>query len=234
VARTARSLTNPVAFIFGNGTSTGFAITLPWQIGIPQGPDISSFAYSQNEADQAGQTPEEYAAQYDALQARAQSLRTFGDPSPYAGTVRVHGGATAETDPTKEYVVLSAAQSLANPINITGWSLQSAVSGLRFFIPPAASPFTLGTLNSLESVYLEGHASAIVVSGTSPLGISLRENMCSGYLNESQRFTPELSSECPAPADLLPETPDNLRIYGSACFDYVQNIPQCHFPGTTL
>lgn len=232
VARTAHTFTNPVALIFGNGGSGSF-ITLPWQIGVPQGPDISSFA----EGDDTGATPqtqEEYAAQNDALQARAEALRTFGNPSPYVGAITIRGSATAETDPGQEYVELDAARGNATPINITGWSLQSAVSGIRLFVPPAASPFLLGVLNNVAPVYLEPGTSAIVGSGTSLVGISFRENTCIGYLNELQHFTPELSSECPAPSDILKKNPDTLRIYGATCFDYVETNPQCHFPGASL
>lgn len=232
VARTARTFTNPIEFIFGASTSTGSFITLPWQIGIPQGPDISSFAEGES-GKGAGQTPEEYAAQYQALNARAEKIRAFGTPSPVAGEILIRGSATGQQDAAKEYVEL-VARGRGAPINITGWSLQSAVSGRRLFIPPAAPIFILGVLNNTEPVYLEGGASALVVSGTSPVGISFRENICSGYLNELQRFAPELSSACPAASGILAETPENLRVYGSACFDYVQTIPECHFPGTTF
>lgn len=231
VARTARSLTNPVALIFGEGTSTGLAIHLPWELGIPQGPDISSFAESAG-SEGSGQTPEEYAAQYQALNARAEDIRTFGNPSAYVGKVTIRGSATAEKDAAEEYIELNAARGSTLPINITGWSLQSAVTGLRFFVPPAAPIFVLGTLNNTEPVYLEPGTSAIVVSGTSPVGISFRTNICSGYLTELRQFTPELGSLCPAAPDILTKTPDSLRIYGSACFDYIETIPQCHFPAT--
>jgi hypothetical protein len=231
VARTARTFTNPVALIFGSGTSTGFFVTLPWQISVPQGPDISGYA---NGVDAGGQsnTPGEYLDRYNALNARAEALRTFGNPSPYEGEVTLANGDTSASDPAKEYVALDATETNTEPIDITGWSLQSAVSGTRLFIPPAASPFVLGTLNSTERVHLDPGGSAFAISGTSPVGVSFRENICSGYLAELQQFAPELARACPAPSDVLTETPDSLRIYGSACFDYVKTVPECHFPAT--
>lgn len=229
ITNTAKNLVNPVNFFTGSDTS-GSSIRLPWQIDAPRGPDISSLASGYSD-DPDGQTPEEYATAYQELNARAIELQTFGDPSPYAGTVSLRGSAVRERDAAREYVELSASGTMA--INITGWSLQSAVSGLRVFLPPAASPFMLGTLNPVESVYLKPKETALIVSGPSPVGISFKENMCSGYLNEQQTFTPELSAACPAPSDLLVETPDSLRIYGTACFDYIDTIPQCRFPGTT-
>lgn len=227
VVRATKNFVNPIN-IFTGGDTSGSFIRLPWQIDAPRGPDISSLASGYD--DQSAQTPEEYAAAYEKLNAQAIELQTFGDPSSYVGKVSLRGSAVREGDVSQEYVELSASGNAS--INITGWSLQSAVSGLRIFIPPAASPFILGTLNLSEPVYLKPKETAIVISGPSPLGTSFKENMCSGYLNELQSFTPELSSACPVPSDSLVETPDSLRIYGTACFDYVQNIPQCHFPGT--
>ncbi len=226
IAQTAKNFVNPIN-IFSGGDATGSFIRLPWQIDAPRGPDLSSIG---GESGESGQTPEEYATAYEQLSARAAALQTFGEPSPYAGSIAISGSAVREGAAAHEYVELRA--SGGTPLTITGWSLQSAVSGLRIFIPPAASPFTLGALNPSEQVSMRPGETAIVVSGPSPLGVSFKENACSGYLSELRSFTPELSSACPAPSDLLIETPDSLRIYGSSCFDYVQTIPQCHFPGT--
>lgn len=226
VTDTAKRLVNPVN-VFTGGDVSGSFIRLPWQIDSPRGPDISSIA---SEEGAGGQTPEEYAAAYEKLNERAIELQTFGEPSPYAGSVSISGNAVREGAAAREYLELRASGSA--PRTITGWSLQSAVSGLRIFIPPAASPFTLGTLNPVGNISLAPKESAIVVSGSSPLGVSFKENMCSGYLNELRSFTPEISSACPSPSDILVETPDSLRIYGGSCFDYVQTVPQCHFPGT--
>lgn len=227
VKRTAERFTNPVEWLLGSG-EPGSPIRLPWQLSIPQGPDISGLTESEKGA--GGQTPEEYAQSYEELSKRAQALQTFGNPSAYRGTVTLSGTAAAENDASKEYVVISASRGNSAPVNITGWSLQSAVTGRRLFIPPASALFALGELNPLEPVSLAPASSATVVSGPSPVSFSFRENICSGYLNELQPFTPELSSSCPAPDDELTQTPDSLRIYGASCFDYARSIPQCHFP----
>jgi hypothetical protein len=87
-------------------------------------------------------------------------------------------------------------------------------------------------VNAVQPISLEPGSSAILTTGISPVGISFRENTCSGYLGELQSFTPELPSECPAPSEALLLNADNLRAYGDTCIDYVQTLSQCHFPAT--
>jgi hypothetical protein len=229
-ARTAKSLANPLNIIFYNGTSTGNTILLPWQLpALTRGPDISQYA---NTADQqleaASQNQGENAPQ-DPGQAR-----TFGNPSPYAGKVTVGNNDATASDPAQEYVELDASAGNSGAIDITGWSLQSAVSGGRAYIMQAAPILITGIVNSVRHVALDPGASAIVVSGASPVGVSFQENVCIGYLAQLQTFTPDLSNSCPTPSDMLPETADNLRTYGPSCLDYVRNLPQCYFPGANL
>lgn len=230
VARTARAFINPINFLT-DGDISGAFIRLPWQIDTPIGADLSALGSSYGGDDNV-QTPEEYAARYQELSARAAEAQSFGNPSAYVDRVSLYAGATNERDPAREYVEISVHGD--SPVDITNWSLQSAVSGQRLFISQAASPLVLGTVNLTEPVYLAPGSSAIIVSGPSPVGVSFRENKCSGYLNELQEFTPALSNECPRATDILIETPDNLRIYGARCFDYVETVPQCHFPGVLL
>ncbi len=231
-ARTAKNLLNPIDFIFGTGTSTERIFRLPWQLDLPTGPDISGYSTEVGEGYQGTQEQDRAAieAQYGPLIAGSSDPRTFGNPSPNTGKVTFANTATSESDPAREYVVIHANRGNGVPVSIRGWSIQSAVSGLRVAIGQGAPLFVLGVVNVAQPIYLEPGASATLVTGVSPVGTSFRENICSGYLNELQSFTPELPSECPLPSDALPLTADNLRTYGNACVDYVRAIPQCHFP----
>src|SRR6185295_18661707 len=109
----------------------------------------------------------------------------------------------------------------------SGWSLQSAVTGTRASLPQTgAEMFVAGSVNHGVPIYLDPGTSAFIVSGISPVGISLRENVCTGYLAQLQHFSPGLDTACPDPSDMLPMTADNLRIYGASCVDYVQSLPR--------
>jgi hypothetical protein len=228
--REIQTLTNPFSVLFLGGTSTGQYIRLPWQPETTtHGPDIYGFA---SEAAQSGtETADELDAQYDALREDLIEAMNFGDPSPYADRVVLSGEEGAKLyDPRTEYVALRAEFGNTAPIDMTGWSLQSALTGVRAFLPQAASPFIMGAINETRGVSLEPGGSAVVVSGQSPSGLSFRENICTGYLEQLQEFTPTLSSSCPTPSELLPLTPENLRTYGDTCFDYVRDLPACYFP----
>jgi len=217
----SKAFTNLIDFIFFHGTSTDATLRLPWQPEMPTGAGASAGndAGSNLVGEQGGSV------------SQSNDAKTFGSPSPLVGQVRiVSGGGVAGATVSTEYLAISAETSNTAPINLRGWSLQSAYSGIRAYIPIAASPFLLGTVNSAGYVLLEPGQSVILNSGFSPVGVSFRENICSGYLAQMQNFTPALPSSCPDPALILPMTADNLKAYGQACFDFIPAIPQCETP----
>ena len=225
VARTARTFMNPMDYLFGQNPSGTF-LRLPWQPSeLTRGPDISGYAEEADARLLASGDDDQ------SLDVRTQAqARTFGNPSPYVGKVKLVGTAPTESNSASEYIEIVAASSNNGPITLTHWSLQSAVSGLRASIPLGAPIFILGVVNNVHGMALEPGASIIVTTGASPVGTSFRENICSGYLNELQTFKPEMGSSCPLPSEALPMTAENLRTYGDACFDYLNALPQCHFP----
>lgn len=162
------------------------------------------------------------------LEAKARDVRDFGAPSPYAGVVELRDAGARGDIAGGEHLELSAAFA-PSPIPITGWSLQSALSGTRVFIPSGASPFIAGALNQLAPIALSPGDSALLTSGFSPVGASFRENVCTGYLSQFQTFTPPLAQNCPIPADDMPRNTQTLMQYGDACVDFVHTLPACRF-----
>lgn len=165
------------------------------------------------------------------MNAQIADAKTFGSPSPLAGLVRIisEGGAK-EAAAGAEYVEIAAVSQNTSPVNLAGWSLQSAYTGMRAYIPPAAASFLMGAVNNVAPIQLSPGQSAVLNSGVSPVGVSFRENICSGYLGQFQSFTPSLPADCPSPASILPMTPDNLKNYGQACFDYIPSLAACEAP----
>lgn len=228
----ASTISSPLDIFTGG--SSGQQFTLPWQTEQTTGPDISSLIggdysgtpTSQSIQDQLNALEDQYALLRGQTQGQSQ---TFGAPSPYQGHVSlVHAESTG--DPRTEYIALQADAANTAPLPLGSWSLQSAYSGTRITIPTAAEPFISGAVNSLRSAYLEPGGYAIIASGVSPVGVSFRENICSGYLAQFQTFTPALNASCPSPAGELPYTQANVSTYGESCFSYLQNVPACHFP----
>ncbi len=150
------------------------------------------------------------------------------DRSAYAGYVRLQAGSVQSPDPDTEYVIVSAVGT--SIVDISGWSLRSALTGERDVIPLAASPFVQGVVNSVRPIQLAPGDIAIVSSGASPVGVSFRESVCTGYLAQTQRFSPALANACPRPGELVPRTQSNEATYGSTCLDYVDRLPQCSYP----
>lgn len=211
----AQSFGNPVTAIL-HGTPWGGSFTLPGSPVIPKGADISSYT---------GDT----AAQYDDLNAQMTQARALGSPSPYAGSVTISVG---EAGTESEYVEIDA-DSGAGPLILTGWSLQSAFSGVRMPLPPAADLFVMGSGgNAPGAITLSSGGTLIVSSGASPVGVSFRENICTGYLGQLQRYAPSLSTDCPAPSTVMPRTSAGVSKLGASCFDYLASLPICTFPAS--
>jgi hypothetical protein len=194
----AKSFSNPfTSDLFGGG-----AVQLPWAIPIPQGVDIS------NLTDNSGQS--------------ASQAQTLGNPSSYGNQIALSAGGAGASDPEQEYVVIQ--NQGGNAVDLSGWSLQSALSGARVYIPRGASFFEVGALNQQTDIELAPQASAVVTTGLSPVGTSFRENECSGYLEGLQSYTPPIQTQCPLP------NAGNAAQYGQTCADFVSSIPYCMFP----
>ena len=220
VANFIRTIPNPIDIIWGNATSS-YAVNLPWQSAIPQGPDISGLTDTGDaQLDQTSDT---------AQQSGNVTQINYGTPSPYRGMITLSQANATESGTAHEYVELDAREGIS-PISLTGWSLQSMVSAVRVPIPGAAAPFISGVVNQLSPVVLSPGQVALVVTGPSPVGVSFRENRCTGFLEQVQSFDPALSNACPASSELAPLTPENLHQYGSDCMDYARSLPQCSFP----
>ena len=221
-----RTIPNPVDILLGR-SSDSYVVQLPWQIPIPQGPDISGYADIEL-PDDPGARLDEIEAEYERIKRSAEDLQAFGEPSQYRGTILLSAGNAAE-DGTAEFVEIRAASN-ARPTTISGWSLQSVLTGARATIPSGAGVFIQGALNRVDAITLESGMRAIVTSGHSPVGVSLRESMCTGYLSQNQKFEPGLANTCPIPRETTPLNAVNLKQYGDTCLDFIQRMPQCHYP----
>jgi hypothetical protein len=157
-------------------------------------------------------------------------MSSFGNPSSYAGHVHLLESMAQSADPNSQYLTINISGNNSAPVELSGWTLQSAVSGTRVTIPGAVRNFYSGVVNQVDATMIRPGGKAYIISGTSPVGVSFQETMCSGYLSKFQSFTPDMDSGCPDPSEALPETADNLRQYGAACLDYVRALGTCEFP----
>lgn len=218
----ARTISNPIDLLVG-GEATGTPFTLPGQPDYLSGPDLG-IADSNYEN-----------AVYDTnlgLGDQApvsQNPATYGNTSPHSGSVHLSVGAGGGSA-AQEYFTIDADPTLTAPISLSGWSVQSAYTGARFAIPPAAPLFAQGVVNAVKPVSLDPGGSAIVSSGVPPTGVSFRENSCVGYLAQFQQFAPPLQARCPSAVEMIPDTPENRQALGDSCFDFIDSLPSCTFP----
>lgn len=225
IAETASSIGNPIDYFFLNGTSTGF-FKLPWQPELNLAPDLAPYL-----GNGSASNVRDLESEYDELQRQIVDAENFGDPSPHRGRVHITSNAARESIGS-EYIGIEATGANTAPMMISGWSLQSAVTGIRAYIPRGSEVFILGAINSQADVALAPGDSAIIASSYSPVGTSFRENMCIGYLSGVQAFEPPLYGRCPEPADAMPLTADNIRAYGENCIDFIRTIPACTYPAS--
>lgn len=155
------------------------------------------------------------------------ALAKLGSASPSAYKAKVYiesayGG--AETDPSEEYITIKADSSNRVPVHITGWRLESSLTGRSVEIGKGTPTLVLGQPGDDSSIALQPGDSAIISSGRSPVGASFRVNICSGYLEQFQDFSPTLSLMCPLPTS---ESSYDSRNLGEACYRALESIPRC-------
>jgi hypothetical protein len=147
--------------------------------------------------------------------------------SPYYGKVRLSNiSGLRQSDPNREYITLNTSLKKDETLKITGWYLKSEITGYYTVIGGASLlPFPF-TKNDSPVVLLQGDK-VILTKGFSPVGISFRTNICTGYFEENRTFYPSLRRECPRPKD------ENLPIFSTIydrneeCTRLIDRIPRC-------
>lgn len=220
IVRFVRTIPNPIDIIWGNSTST-YEVLLPWQIDVPHGADIDALVEQGNSY--AGSSDDALQQQL-ARDEEAKRAAEAAQRSPHYGKVSL-SIASAREGVQSEHIVLSARTSTG--VQISGWSIQSSLTGARATIPLGSPLYAHGALNGVRAVVLESGMSAIIATRVSPVGVSFLENRCTGYLAQVQDFEPPLANSCPSPAESMPLNEENLVRYGGDCIDHVRTIPHC-------
>lgn len=150
----------------------------------------------------------------------------FGNASGYKDFVSIdHSvGGIDERDPDEEYISISVANNIDEGITVSGWRIEDPSTGKSLVIPNGTLVPRSGTVNQTAPITLLPGDEAIIVIGTSPIGVSFKENLCTGYFDEYQSFTPELDLACPSPEA---EYEDFYVGYDNSCTDYVEELHSC-------
>lgn len=163
----------------------------------------------------------------DELQRDARETIALGDASPYRGTVTLRNTDAKKTSAREEAVSIHVSSRAEGAISITGWRLESTVTGSWGVIPSGTEIPRTGSVNQTVPIRIAPGDKAVIVSGRSPIGVSFRENACMPYLEERQDFHPSLPGSCPALSG------DYDRLYAGnsraddECYDYVRSLDRC-------
>lgn len=153
-------------------------------------------------------------------------LGTFTEEkSPYAAFVSLEEG-NARSSYESEYVTIRVAYNATQKITVTGWRLESTGTGIAVSLPLASELPFLGGVNASSPVSLSQGQTVYVITGRSPNGASFRTNMCTGFFEQFQNFTPALRIECPNPQEEA-EAYFGTGTLTDECYDIVRAIPRC-------
>lgn len=166
----------------------------------------------------------------DDLQQEVLDANLLSNPSPYRGVVSL-GGTTSGAKKTltrEEYVSIQVSGRADSAVSITGWRLESSVTGSWGIIPEGAEIPRSGTVNRTTAIRLAPGERAIIVSGRSPIGVSFRENMCMPYFEERQDFSPSLPGSCPALSGDYDRLYVGNPLADDECYEYVrEEVERC-------
>jgi hypothetical protein len=98
------------------------------------------------------------------------------------------------SNPNTEYLTISLSPPDNQPVVVTGWNL----AGTKYKLTLGnASPLpTQGVINDEVPIVISKQSTIIVSTGHSPIGVSFRENKCTGILGLYQTYTPPLTPSC--------------------------------------
>ncbi len=115
-----------------------------------------------------------------------------------------------------DYLIASLEEEVITPLKLSGLKIE--IADKQITIPQGASTFIASQINNLEDIYLAPGEKVYLNMGRSPVGVSFKENLCSGYLAETQSFTPQFIGSCPR---LAPP---------AGCESEFESIPKCTSP----
>lgn len=164
--------------------------------------------------------------QVDELREDIREAKIWGVRSPYEDKVTLSRGSVTTDDVDQEYVRIRAHSGNDEAINISGWLLESYVTEEGGTIPFGTRLAYQGRVNDTKTILLEPDETAIITTGESPIGTSFHENMCTGYFNQFQDFSPGLSQSCPNPIDEM-ERFASIDLDNDNCYEYVERLPSC-------
>ncbi len=152
------------------------------------------------------------------LPSKNDSPKTVTPGSPYKGKIVISSvSGTSETPEFESLVVENRSQN--EKISITGFIVENS-RGERFIIPQGNElPGSSGVAR--DTITLKSGDRATITAGKQTGESNFRLNLCVGYLDEADQFTPSLSHQCPST-----ET-RRLTNLSDQCLRIIDSTPSC-------
>lgn len=148
-------------------------------------------------------------------------------PSLYQGWIELASGTAGSARyPQREYVTIDIVQENLSYLFVSEWQLVGP-NGERYELDEAAPTPKQNQPNEASPIVVEAGQKIIVSSGDSPIGVSFRQNACSGYLEQFQNFVPAIARSCPDPTERMPREIRNGPFSEDTCADYIESLPKC-------
>ncbi len=166
------------------------------------------------------------------LQKSLADAAHFGTASTLKGLVTFSHDVSPlrATDAKNEYLTITVSTRATTGISISGWHIYSERINHALRIPEGVNLPHSAEVNQTAPIVLAPGQSAIISVGTSPVGMSFRQNMCTGYFDQFQNFTPYIPHVCPLPSsDFARFYLGNTHSY-DVCKAFIQKVPQCTVP----
>jgi len=143
---------------------------------------------------------------------------TAKDVSPYFGKIRFGTVAPGQFG----YLSLQSDLEDAETVNVTGWLIRGNEGS--HYIPQAVSVYDPSGLASESDIFMKRGDIVNMYFAASAIGRNFRINKCMGYLENTVRFEPPLSTRCPYVSR------DEVSHLTGECQNYVLSLGGCRLP----
>ncbi len=148
---------------------------------------------------------------------------TAADLSPSYGQVRIGSVSVSSGSYALKRVSLNASYTLKDPVDVTGWKLQSNKGAMP--IPQAIDDFVPPGFGDKKNIVFPSGGRLDIYNSYSPVSANLRMNQCAGYLNNTYRFIPTL----PCTSVSLYQRSD-ISTFPGDCQSFILSLGSCRIP----
>lgn len=167
--------------------------------------------------------------------------------SPWKGIVKISSQGNAATEKWADFEYITIRNDGKTPVTISGWTLKNGRDSRVFInnfdkltygvsdtavIPNGVRVLWKTVTQTPNPIVLGPKEQAIITTGdntkkTSYLGVSFKENICTGYMNEFPGYAlePTPAKSCP-----LPRNDADLDLLDDGCYKFVKSLTACHTP----